>query len=468
MRLATGSAVLVIPLLSLLFFRTAPPLSPLPPSSFHKVPPQQVPFPVMQVDENEIWKGSVTFHELAAASFDRDNSNGASIDHEVLNHNIDATVVIHACGPIKELHASSVQTSRSDVETYHKNEKEPVRRCPDEDPETNIPGRFDSYLQTRNLTGRFYDSLSAEHKEKFGSAPPASIHFALIPPNRYHFVVDAAIYTVLEGSSSHSKTLVCSGVSERYTRVVRVAHFGKDPQPTVTETAQGTVETVYSPPHPYAPVFGFIGIGEFTPKGIGGQTLLVNKKAERPGDMARTIQVSWEFEPKGDACTDAYDLLYQDLAWAEAYANADLADRAGNLEDLKKLVGQEAYENYGSWLPPDMMGASVAMSVDPETCGLHGFEDAEVRVERQCLPKVIYEAVLTHELEHVRQCQSDQEAFGDLSDFRAFARYEVKAHLKGINYLKDYVENHCEESGNLYNISDVNARIARLEAWLGH
>ncbi len=468
MKQGSGSVAFGISLLLPLFLATgSPPSAPLGLSN-HAPPWQQVPIQQWaQIDEDQIWKGSVTFTDLGARSFDRDNSNGRKIDRETLKRTITGTVEVHACGTMSELHATGISKHLEDTETYHKNVRVPVPRCADEDPDTYIEGRYDIDESERNVTQRFYDTLPPSDVRKFGNGPPAAIRFGIIPPNRYRFVVDAAIYTVMEGHTSSTKTRVCQDETETYRKNVRIAPWGTQPEPTVTETDNGRVETVYMPPAPYVAVRGFMGMGEWTPKGFAGRETPVNQDAKRPGDLARTIQVSWQFEPKGDACTDAYDLLYQDLAWAEAYANSDLADGAGNLADFKKLVGQQAYENYGSWLPPDMMGASVAMSVDPKDCSLNGFENAEERVERQCLPKVIYEAVLTHELEHVRQCQTQGDAFRDTGDFRSFGRFEVEAHLKGINYLKNYVEDHCQESGNLYNLYDVENRIAQLEAWLG-
>ena len=262
MRLATGSAVLGLFLFITLALRTVTPQL----AAHPQVGGGELLWKMMDADPEEVWEGTITWHEVGSRSFDRDDSNSRKIDTEHLLHTVNSTVEVRICGPLASMHLSGISKNRSDERSYRKHRRNPVARCWDDDPELRHEGRFDD----------------------------------------------------------------------------------------------------------------------------------------------------------------------------------------------------------GSWLPPDMMGASVAMSVDPATCGLHGFEDAEERVNRQCLPKVIYEAVLAHELQHVRQCQSDQAAFGNTADFHSFARYEVEAHLVGINHLKNYVENHCQESGNLYNMSDVNARIARLEAWLGH
>ena len=191
--------------------------------------------------------------------------------------------------------------------------------------------------------------------------------------------------------------------------------------------------------------------------------MLIDEKGSRPGDMTRKMVATWDLKPQESPCKAVYDLLYQDLAWAEAYADASLQERAGSLSEYKKLVGHKAAEIYGKYLPPDMMGASVSMSVDPETCGIEGLDEASELVEKRCLPKIIAEAVLDHELQHAQQCQNEGEAFRDTENLENRARFEVEAHLVGIRRLTDWLEQHCEESGNLYNMYDALHRVELLE-----
>lgn len=188
------------------------------------------------------------------------------------------------------------------------------------------------------------------------------------------------------------------------------------------------------------------------------------RKGKKPGEITRTLEATWSFKPQGDPCEAVYDLLYQDLAWAEAYNDRDLRGMAKNLSEYKKLVGNRAAQIYGDYLPPGMMGASVSMSVNPQTCGIEGLEEAKKLVEKRCLPDVIVEAVLDHELRHAQQCQQEGEAFRDTENLENRARFELDAHIVGIKRLMKYVEEHCEQSGNLYNLDTARQRFERLEA----
>ena len=111
-----------------------------------------------------------------------------------------------------------------------------------------------------------------------------------------------------------------------------------------------------------------------------------------------------------------------------------------------------------------MRDSSVSMSVDPDTCGIHGMEKAKELIENRCLPRVIYDAVLDHELVHARQCQEQHDAFQDRSNLNNLGNFEVEAHIKGIQTMMRWLEKNCKDSSNWYDISSAQQRLGRLKS----
>lgn len=440
----------------------------------------QAPFPfptqaLMDIDENQVWEGTVTIHETGEAHDARDDSKDGRIDTYHYDHSIDSTVAIAACGPLTGMHVSYVSKNRSDTLAIRKNKRKHVKIREETSentgprtswPKPNLVSRLDADTMEKTLKTVFYEGDIPKSQQDHGGKDGGEISFMLVPPNRYMLVVGCDLFLAVSGHE-HSERIwpTLDEKTDRTNVQFATCPFEREPQSTV-EVSDLDVEITRVEAHPIRYVLG-LGVpltGEFTKEEIRGTQVLIDETAKRPGDLTRKVVVTWSFKPQGDPCQAVYDLLYQDLAWAEAYNDPDLRGMAGNLSEYKSLVGHRAAEIYGDYLPPGMMGASVSMSVDPNTCGIEGLDKAKELAENRCLPDVIVEAVLDHELRHAKQCQEEGEAFRDVENLENRARFEIDAHIAGIKRLMKYVEEHCEKSGNLYNIDTARQRLERLEA----
>ncbi len=422
-----------------------------------------VPFPIqsmMDVDESQVWEGTVTISETGSAHDERDDSNGEKIDTYFFNHSIDSTVTIHACGPLMNMHVSYYTGNRKETKTTRKNKRQHVTVLEGEGRNRKGVKRLQARSSEETYNTTFYEGEIPESKQRHGGKDGGEIHLMPMPPDRCMVIVACDMFLAVSGQGSSENIFPGQKEEDRNSIDYTTCPFEREPKGELGEDHQH----FESHPIPYITGFGIPLMGEYSEKEIRGEHVILNTTGEKPGEMTKKVVATWSFKPQGDPCQAVYDLLYQDLAWAEAYNDPDLRGMAGNLSEYKSLVGHRAAEIYGDYLPPGMMGASVSMSVDPNTCGIEGLDKAKELAENRCLPDVIVEAVLDHELRHAKQCQEEGEAFRDVENLENRARFEIDAHIAGIKRLMKYVEEHCEKSGNLYNIDTARQRLERLEA----
>ena len=70
-----------------------------------------------------------------------------------------------------------------------------------------------------------------------------------------------------------------------------------------------------------------VATGIWNNNGISGSKVLAKKEAKKEGELSKTLTTEWKFKVK-DYCRDVWDMVYQDLAWAEAYNDPDLRSTA--------------------------------------------------------------------------------------------------------------------------------------------
>ena len=208
MRLATGSAVLGLFLFITLALRTVTPQL----AAHPQVGGGELLWKMMDADPEEVWEGTITWHEVGSRSFDREDSNSRKIDTEHLLHTVNSTVEVRICGPLASMHLSGISKNRSDERSYRKHRRNPVARCWDDDPEQRHEGRFDDFLDEETLSRPFYDTVPAlppSEQRKYGDAPAGRSMLQPIPPDQYMIHLTAQVYTELNGSTLSSRSLAC-------------------------------------------------------------------------------------------------------------------------------------------------------------------------------------------------------------------------------------------------------------------
>lgn len=173
-------------------------------------------------------------------------------------------------------------------------------------------------------------------------------------------------------------------------------------------------------------------------------------------------QTVWDRLKNRFNCISAMDMLYQDLAWAESFADMGLRLQAnGNVKAYLGAVKKNAIEILKSNSPsiPATWDTSLQMSVDPKECKIHKIEEARELAKQRCLPDIIFDEILAHEKLHVEQCLTDKR-FGKKPSVDVHARNETHAYVKGAGMTLEWIRAHC---GDAFS-DDINRAQTRLEA----
>jgi len=169
-------------------------------------------------------------------------------------------------------------------------------------------------------------------------------------------------------------------------------------------------------------------------------------EAEDSSDIEPTI---WEDMAQKYGCISATNMLYQDLAWMESFADVDLRQQSapndikGYRADVKQSAQRILNENQPSiaanW------PVSLEMWIDDD-CKVKGVKKAQELAKQFCLPDIIFEELLAHEQLHVDQCLTNKKFGIKKMTVPKYGRDETHAHAKGIDKILDWLENKCNQS----------------------
>jgi hypothetical protein len=168
-------------------------------------------------------------------------------------------------------------------------------------------------------------------------------------------------------------------------------------------------------------------------------------KAENTADKEPTM---WEEMAKTYGCIAATNMLYQDLAWMEGFADMSLREQVDpdDIGQYKDDVQHRAEDIWNNNQPSIAVRwpVSLQMDVDPDDCSIHGIEKAKELAKQLCLPDIIFEQVLAHEQLHIDQCLTYKK-FGKQITAPSFGRDETHAHVKGIEKTLGWLEKNCNQ-----------------------
>jgi len=165
---------------------------------------------------------------------------------------------------------------------------------------------------------------------------------------------------------------------------------------------------------------------------------------------------------KGESpCPDVYDQLQQDLAYAEAYAEKNVSDFAGSMDEYETLVEDRAYRiRYGVNAPRGEDSAEIDAATDEQGVQ-HGMEELRQKLRAECKPDIIFESISMHEDIHTNQ----QEKFPEYNDNKPRTRglMEVSAYVADAQMLVDWLRDNCPVT----NLSSAESRLQRIEKIAG-
>ena len=214
---------------------------------------------------------------------------------------------------------------------------------------------------------------------------------------------------------------------------------------------------------------------EYDAKGSRGSEVLSQDDLQQEGgSYRRTVTVKWNFEPN-DPCLRLAEMIANDLAYAEAYLDKTVRQKAGEqyekdfekaielektqdnvkrpdpIEIYKCHVDRYAYERLNGSPPPgdqlncedpqqvggvgDEIGASAGCSVVDE-------QAYRENAKRSCTPEEGVAGIIAHEKTHTQQCQSDPGNYSS-TDPAMWGGFEVAAHLIGINEMLKGLKRLC-------------------------
>jgi len=165
------------------------------------------------------------------------------------------------------------------------------------------------------------------------------------------------------------------------------------------------------------------------------------------GAFHQKMIARWHLDPE-DPCDDVRDQLRQDLSYLVAYNNVELLNKGLDGTSYEQEVNRLAWKLYkgeagipggGQNFPPPTTNMGVG-----NDCTLHGAEKIKQKYEKLCVPEVIYDSILKHELTHQRQCRKDPAAFQrDSKTAVGRSRNEMQAYCDGVNILLGWLKDHC-------------------------
>lgn len=156
----------------------------------------------------------------------------------------------------------------------------------------------------------------------------------------------------------------------------------------------------------------------------------------------------WDDMAKTYGCIAANNLLYQDLAWLEGFADMNLRQHVDpNSTKIYKADVQQRAEDIWNNNRPSIAVSwpfSLEMGVT-EDCEMKGVEKAKKLAEQLCLPDIIFEQILVHEQMHVDQCLTKKQ-FGKNFTAPSLGRDETHAYAKGVGKTLNWLEKNCSHT----------------------
>ena len=156
-----------------------------------------------------------------------------------------------------------------------------------------------------------------------------------------------------------------------------------------------------------------------------------------------------------DPCEAVTAQLLESMALLAAYNDVTLLNSGLDGKAYDAAIGKLAGEILGRTLTAQKGGkkqgggyhVSADLGVRASDCKLVGKDRYEDVQKKACLPEIIFDAVIPHEIKHVKQCESDRALFirGLKYDPVIQSRYEIEAYCTEIGMLFKWLDRNCEE-----------------------
>jgi hypothetical protein len=315
-------------------------------------------------------------------------------------------------------------------------------------PQTKQPGNHSIF--TSEIHTRILDGLSPQELRDKTSI---SLRF----PDPAQFAISGSQKAFADFSSHLSDTSydVCveTKTVKEITEKTGLFEQERKSEHNVSKQGWDTYETILhiNPPQELLKLFGFEGPA--TGLHLHGDKV-INRVTTPEYEAVETA--IWDLRAESP-CPDVYKRLRQDLSFAEAYAEKQIADSATSIDEYEILVSVRAYFiNHGVKPRPGEDPSEIEASTD-EQGQQSGLEQLKQKLESECKPDIIFDSIAHHEDVHTNQ-QSQFSEFNDGKP-RTWGLMEVSAYVSNIQMLMDWLRENCPKT----NLSDAERRLRNLQ-----
>jgi hypothetical protein len=421
-----------------------------------------------------IWDGKIVISRQALAEHSEDKREGGNVFVHFENRELNDVTVIRACGTGPMLEVYSAERNLVDITEKGTDSSAASTDCGlPEEAEAHNPlyqeKHYERIIKTPGSKSfrseKMHTSLFKD-KEAKPLEDTTAVTLLVEDGGAYALSVQSFATVVHLQDHIYEDYNACTEKTTRREHHIRPAAKGQPLSESFESLKPGEDKVKVTrqalPPLPLPA--GCVGEGVVSGPRLEGKVELIEKKSTIKGGYEQTTTSNWELEAK-DPCPDAYNQLLEDLAWAEAYLDADIQEKVEDIENIKqriktyeKLVNQQVYRIMHGREPPDGELADTDASVDGDSGRTEGLEELKKRLARECKPDIIYESIEKHEKTHSKQLQTFEEEYNS-GNAVIFGLMEVTAYLAGIQVLMDWLEFNCPE----VNLVGAKFRVQKIE-----
>ncbi len=408
-------------------------------------------------NDPRIWVGEITITRTG-----RENQKETSPGYSYTKtRQVKDTVVIKACGTIGNMRVSDAKRTLTDKMT-----KSMISRGNDilcDPPKEDIEGGILKRSRNPNPTyGPGHSAVEQKTRELYlyeeKGAPSvrdtAAVNIMIISGNRAIITGDSRALVTETSDSYREDKAGCTGKTKKVTiQVIPGKYKGKVSVVTsgASEEDDGSFITTIQPPFSLPAAFAKeIKIGRDADS-IKGNVLVGEIKPSQPGFYQEKVTAQWEFTAT-NPCTEVYNEMIKDLAWAEAFLNTKAHESAKDIDQYTELVEKIWYDIcYRIFKQKEPNKNDIPapgenhVSTDAK-CETHKLKDYKKLLEDTCKPDVLYKALYEHEKTHRNQCLDTKTYKDFISGIpRNHGLFEVFAHLAGVRKYLGWLENYCPE-----------------------
>jgi hypothetical protein len=399
-------------------------------------------------DDSRMWKGEVKITYSRIGHYEGSNTDNPQVTAQTMyDEQFEASVTIGACvngGVYAWIESNDFHFSRTDQASWQRDHK----ACLSDDRKSSWIARpGDSFEAEEIVTGEL--DMSAE--------PQIMLSLVAWPDGSYTLTAGGGYPYLITQHSVEASTEACSGETEKTTSIIT---------PGLEEDAGGTSaeggETMLRgtlPPVPMPLIVAYRGIveeDEIKGDTVFGQTedAASHKKYgkeinEGSGEWHETMTASWHFKAV-EPCDQVMEQLRKSMAFLAAYNDVTLLNSGldGDAYDEEigklagKIYGQSGGSGQGQGQKEYEATTDLGVNKNCELVGENAFRDSE---QKACMPDIVVDAIITHEMTHVGQCTNSKALFTrGFHDPLIQSKYEIEAYCTEINMLLNWLDDNCE------------------------